>query len=666
MMKNFLILVVIICNALATNAQFTFDYLKAADAYFRKKDYASAAEYYEKYLAATVSGNTSATYKPYTIQPTASKKGKANMSSYEQAVYNLAESYRLLNFPTKALPHYQTATAFGADRFPLAKYHAAAQLRALGKFTEAEQAYKDFLSVYSSNDEISKNAERELKNLQFIQEQLKKKDLKYYTLTKAPSNINAAGASYAPAWLNDNTILFTSTRPLDTAAKTKVYTNRLYQAGYTNGTMEDVMLTPIGQESNWHQGVVAVTPDGNTIFLTRWGNAGNEKKSSIWKSSRSDGGWSEPVLLNDLINAPNSNNQQPFVTPDGKYLLFASNRVGGFGGFDIWYAPIENALPGQPKNIGSAINTSFDEQAPFFHKPSGSLIFSTNGRVGMGGFDFFQSKGDISNPGEPVNLGYPGNSIKDDIYFVSKGPAKNILEDVLLSSDREAACCLELFYLKKVRPLKQLRGKILSCDPSKPLSGALVTVVEKKTNKVIYSGNVRADGSYSFVLEDYLTVTITAEAKGYISALQVAGVPADEETETFAYNDLCMVPEPPKVDEKFVIENVYYDYDKAELKPESYSALDEIVRMLTIYPTMEIELSAHTDSKGAESYNQKLSEARAKSVMNYLISKGISAERLKAVGYGELQPVAPNTVNGKDNPDGREKNRRTEFKVLKQ
>jgi outer membrane protein OmpA-like peptidoglycan-associated protein len=129
--------------------------------------------------------------------------------------------------------------------------------------------------------------------------------------------------------------------------------------------------------------------------------------------------------------------------------------------------------------------------------------------------------------------------------------------------------------------------------------------------------------------------------------------------------DLCLTPEPPKVDEKFVVQNVYYDYDKAEVKPESYPALDEIVRMLNTYPNMEIELSAHTDSKGSDEYNQRLSEARAQSVVDYLVSKGIAKERLVAKGYGETQPVAPNTIDGKDNPEGREKNRRTEFKVLK-
>ena len=137
------------------------------------------------------------------------------------------------------------------------------------------------------------------------------------------------------------------------------------------------------------------------------------------------------------------------------------------------------------------------------------------------------------------------------------------------------------------------------------------------------------------------------------------------EEESMNYPDLCLVPEPPKVNEVFVVENVYYDFDKADLKPESFPALDEIVRMLNTYPNMVIELSAHTDSKGSDKYNMNLSDARAKSVVDYLVSKGIAPERLQSKGYGESKPIEPNTINGKDNPAGREKNRRTEFKVLR-
>lgn len=662
-MKKIFVLTAVLFSFASLHAQFVYDYLKAADDYFQKGDYASAAEYYEKYMGGDKTGKDKE-FKPYTPQ-NSSKKTAAAAVNQEQAMYNLAECYRLLNYPSKAEPQYKEVMVANKKQFPLAQYHYASQLRALGKYAEAEQNFRTFLSGYPANDEFKKNAERELKNLHFIQAELVKKDLKYYTINKAGGELNTKGASYAPAWLNSNTLLFTSTRPQDTTAKTMVYTNRVYQAVYDAGTLASISLATIPQEKGMQQGVVTVTPDGNTMYLTKWGISGDKKSAAIYSSSKTNDGWSEPVKLGESINANGANTQQPFVTADGKYLLFSSNRTGGQGGYDLWYAPLENGTAGTPVNMGAAINTSYDEQAPAYHEASASLIFSSNGRVGMGGYDFFRSKGNIGNWTEPVNMGYPVNSVKDDIYMVSRGSAKNVLENVMLSSDRDAVCCLELFALQKVRPLRQLSGRVLSCDPSKPLSGATVTIVDPASNKTIYTKEVGADGTYSFTMEDHQPLKVQAEAKGFISNAANVGTPADLEEESMRYPDLCLVPEAPKVDEKFVIENVYYDFNKADLKPESYPALDEVVRMLNTYPNMAIELGAHTDSKGSDTYNMKLSEARAQSVVKYLVEKGISAERLVAKGYGEAMPIAPNEIDGKDNPEGREKNRRTEFKVLK-
>ncbi|HTE31005.1 MAG TPA: OmpA family protein, partial [Chryseolinea sp.] len=467
-------------------------------------------------------------------------------------------------------------------------------------------------------------------------------------------------------WVNDTSLLFTSTRPLDTSAAKKEYTNRLYQAVFNDDNLQGVRMAALEQSKNVHQGVSTVTPDGNMLFLTRWSVTGNKKTSSLYVSTRNADGWNDPARLSDLINTPGANTQQPFVMPDGKYLLYASDRAGGQGGFDIWYSELNDGQAGTPVNMGPTINTSFDEQAPFYHSASGSLVYSTNGRIGMGGYDLFQSKGEIGNWAEPVNFGYPVNSMKDDLYFTSRGTAKNILENVLLSSDRDASCCLELFYLKRIRPLRQLSGRVVSCDAAKPLTTATIVIRDPASNKVIHQQATGADGTYSFALEDYLPVQLQASADGFISGSLQGTVPGDKEADSFLYPPLCLLPEPPKVNETFVVNNIYYDFDKATLRPESYPALDEIVRMMTVYPDLVIELSAHTDTKGSESYNLKLSGERAKNIVAYLTDKGIDPARLHSKGYGEERPVAPNkNDDGSDNPEGREKNRRTEFKVIK-
>lgn len=663
-MKKIFSTAAILVLACSMNAQFVYDYLKAADNYFVKGDYFSAAQYYEKYFGSNKSKDKPE-FKPYAANMS-SKKTAPAVSNHEQAVWRLAESYRLLNYPAKAEPYYKQVLEMDKGKFPLAAYHYATTLRALARYEEAEAAFKNFLAEYTTDDEYRKGAQREILNLQFIQVQLKKKDIKYFTVNKAPSSLNSVGASYAPAWLNPTTLLFTSTRPEDSSSKEKAYTNRLYQAVYNDGAVGEIKKANLSQGKDIHQGVVSATPDGKTIFLTRWSVTGNKKASTIYTSYNNGDKWSDPVTLDASINVPGSNTQQPFVTADGKYMLFSSDRTGGQGGFDIWYAELDaSGKPGAVSNLGPAINTEKDEQAPFYHEASKSLVFSSNGRVGMGGYDFYQSKGTIGSFATPENLGYPVNSIKDDIYFTSRGGAKNMLEDVLLSSDRDAACCLELFYLRKIRPLKQIAGRVVSCDPSKTLGAATVTVTDIASGKTVYTANVGTDGSYSFTLEDHLSVKVKADATGYITNSVDVKVPADPEEERFSYPDLCLTPEPPKVNETFVVQNVYYDFNKAALKPESYPALDEIVRMMNTYPTMVIEMSAHTDNIGSSSYNQKLSEARARSAVAYLVSKGIDESRLKAKGYGETMPIEPNkNPDGSDNPEGREKNRRTEFKVL--
>ncbi len=661
-MKKFVFATITIFVVCSANGQYVEDYLKAADNYFNKGDYFSAATYYEKAIDTSKAANRRS-FNPYAHQA-ASKQSAEVVVSREDVVYKLAESYRLLNYPAKAEPHYEKSIPF-RSKFPLAEYHYATVLRALGKYTESELYFTSFISSYPVNDDNKKMAEREIQNIRFIRSQMNRTDLKYFTVNKAPAELNAGGANYAPTWLSNSSFLFTSTRPNATEAKNKVYTNRIYTGDFDGTALSNIRNAGLPDLKDFHQGVTASTPDGNRIFFTRW-TTGKQKTAAIYTSTRNGQGWSEPIMLDSYINADGSNTQQPSVTPDGKYLLFASDKSGGHGGFDLYYAPLDaQGTVGSPINFGSVINTEFDEQAPSYHAASSSLVFSTNGRVGMGGYDFFHSKGTIGNLTAPVNFGHPVNSIKDDIYFASRGRANNILEDVMLSSDRDAACCLEMFYLKKVRPLRQITGKVISCDPSKPLSSATVRVLDTINGKTVFTQSVNADGSYSFTLEDYLPLKVEANASGFFTKAQHVTVPADMEIETVTYPVLCLVPEPPKVNETFVVENVYYDFNEAELKVESFPALDEIVRMMNTYPNMVIELSAHTDSKGSNDYNLRLSEARARSVVRYLVSKGLDETRLRARGYGETKPIAPNTnPDGSDNPEGREKNRRTEFKVL--
>jgi hypothetical protein len=484
-MRKVIITGIMGCSLFAAKAQFTYDYLKAADDYYRKANYSSAAEYYEKYLDLPEKKVRTAVYNPYTVPTAAVKKNTAPLSSRQLAQYRIAESYRLLHDHGKAAQYYAKVLESNATDFPLARYHYAVSLRALAKYEEAEKEFNRFLDEHTTSDQYTEAAKKEILSLRFIQTQLKKKDLKYYNVQKAAAPLNTEGANYAPVWLSENKLLFTSTRVDSISGKKLGHVNQVYEATLINNSPGDINKIPLPQ-SGMHQGVVSCTPDGNTLFLTRWTVENGKKVSAIYSSRKTANGWSDPVMLDSIVNATNFNAQQPFVMPDGKTLLYASDKPGGYGGFDIWSVELdESGKPVRSANLGDIVNSVYDEQAPYYHAASQTLIFSGNGRVGMGGYDFYYSKGRMGAWNVPENFGYPVNSVKDDMYFVSRGSAKNVLEDVWLSSDREAVCCLELFYLKKIQPQKKVSGKVVACNDQLPLEGVTVKIIDTINNKVV-------------------------------------------------------------------------------------------------------------------------------------------------------------------------------------
>ncbi|WP_205513732.1 OmpA family protein [Longitalea arenae] len=665
-MKKIFATGIIGCCMLAAKAQFTYDYLRAADNYYKKADYFSAARYYEKYLGVADHKLKKEEYSPYTVPSSAVKKNKTPLSSRQQALYRIAESYRLLHDHAKAATYYGKTLEAGGGEFPLARYYYAVELRALASYEQAEKELNLFLDEHTAEDQYTESAKKELMSLRFIQTQLKKKDLKLYQVQKAGTPLNTEGANYAPVWLNKNTLLFTSTRADSLAGKHQSHVNRVYTAAVTEGIAGDIKALPLPQAGSMHQGVVSVTPDGNTLFLTRWMITGGKKVSGIYSSRKTGNGWSEPVLLDSIINTPGYSAQQPFVMPDGKHLLYASDKPGGAGGFDLWLAELdENGKPVKTVNLGEQINSAADEQAPYYHLPSATLVFSGNGRIGMGGFDFFYSKGAIDKWQTPVNFGYPVNSVRDDIYLVSRGGARNILEDVWLSSDREAACCLELFYLKKIQPKKLVSGTVVSCEDKMPLAGVTVRIIDTIQHKTVHTQTTAGDGSYSFTLDEFQPLKAEASVSGYSNGSLPFYTPGDEEAQLLINPAICLVKDVPPMEKAVVLDNVYYDFDKASLKAGAQTSLDKLAALLHAHPEITIELSAHTDNKGSEAYNQRLSEARARACVAYLISKGIDKNRLRAKGYGSARPIAPNAnEDGSDNPEGRQLNRRTEFKVV--
>src|SRR6187200_773466 len=378
-MKKYFVTASAILTITFVQAEFAYDYQRAANDYYAIGDYHAATVYYEKYLK-DGKGKDGPTYDPYTVQKM-SKQEKAAMLSKQQSVYNLAESYRLLNFHVKAEPHYKEAIGFDKSAFPLAKFRYASTLRSLQKFEEAEKYFKEFLAEYTLDDIFRETAQREVSNIDFIRSQLSRGDISLFTVKKAPPQINTTGASYAPVLMN-NVLLFTSTRPDSNAAKNNVYINRIYSGDVKDGGIENIERITIPQANDVHQGSVAFSANGNIMYLTRWTISGNQKKTAIYSSRKNGKGWDEPLMLDVIINTPGANTQQPSVA--GNTLYYASDKAGSLGGFDIWYTTLDaSGNEAEPEDLGGTMNTKYDEQAPYYHNDSGTLVFSTNGRVGM-------------------------------------------------------------------------------------------------------------------------------------------------------------------------------------------------------------------------------------------------------------------------------------------
>lgn len=673
--KSLFAIVLFAMSSSISLAQYVADYKRNADKYYAKGDWYSAATYYEKYLEQQKKPSSSG-YEPYTVQSnTASKKNKkatAAAVNDNEVIYRIAESYRKLTDYGKALPYYAQAISFDKATYPLAAYHYAVCLRAKDQYAEAEKQFQSFLNSYKTKDEYSEQATIELANCKFIQAELAKTGANAYKLGKHGSN--SVGSNYAATYSN-NEIIFTSSRSdssVLTGKNKNPFVNNVYS---TSGATVQKLGLPF--EVGTEQGAASITSDGKRIYFTRWIKKDNQTTASIYLSENKNGSWGDAVKLGTNVNAEGFNSKQPFVSADGKYLVYSSNRTGTIGKYDLWYAPLNSdGEPGSYTNLGATVNSKSDDEAPYYNAASNSLIFACNGRVGMGGFDLFESKGSFpSSFSTPVNLGHPVNSVKDDIYFTNKGTIK-LFQDAIISTDRGSACCLELYTINKTYK-KFVTGIVQDCKTNLPLANSTITLVDKATGNNVIAQSTDANGRYFFEVKAFEAATINASKAEYNNAtLTYTGdVTIGPDNDTLVNALLCLVPiekevpkdtpivqpnpEPEPLDEQTAL----FDFNKYNLRKETAVMLDTLASILKREKNLGLEILGYTDKLGTSEFNLKLSQERADACLNYLLKKGVDANKLKATGKGECCPIAEETVNGKDNPAGRQANRRVEFKI---
>jgi len=431
--------------------------LAMADQYFAAGDYFTAAGLYGQFLHPPVKPKYHSDFPLNVKRSTDGRIG--NYQSKTDILFKQAESYRLANYWDEASTLYKECFEKDSLKYTSALYWVAVCQRNIGDYSSAEESLNHFFNNYGTGNEYYNAAEKEKQTIQFIKTQLLKPDSVLYHVQKIHTAIGDKGV-FAPIAVNDNQYLLTSTQTDSIAANINPHHNRLFSSMMASDGLQNVEPIHIESiDSSFNQGAASVSPDGQHLYFTQWKKENGQTISSIYYSNKTDNGWSKPQLLTS-VNQQGHNSKQPFCSADGKYLFFASDRTGGKGGFDIWYAPLlTDGTTGEAINAGT-VNSPANEQAPFYHLGSGTLVFASDRMPTMGGYDLFSSKGNISEWKSPENMGYPVNSSRDDVYFFAT-ENKNLLSNAIVSSDRGSECCLSTYTVTKTPKKKMITGIVL-------------------------------------------------------------------------------------------------------------------------------------------------------------------------------------------------------------
>ena len=484
-------------------------------------------------------------------------------------------------------------------------------------------------------------------------------------------NVNSPHPEYSPI-ISDNKdyIIFTSRRESSTGGKKDekgLYFEDIYITKFVNGKWEKAQ--PIKGKINTagHEASISLSHDEQKLFIYR----DDKGDGNIYMSLFVNGDWTKPEKMPEPINSQYWETHAS-LAPDGKTLYFTSDRPGGYGGRDIYKSiALDDNRWTEPENLGPFINTKYDEDAPFILADGVSLYFSSEGHENMGGFDIFIST--VSEDGfwsTPENIGYPINTTEDDVFYYPTADEKSAVFST--SRQRRGLGELDINFLTIIKPKKKyisIRGRTADDATFKSIQ-ADVLFTDNETGQVVAKLQTDEEtGQYKITLPMNKTYTIQGKTEGYSKAEKEFTI-SENDPRAFINIDLFLMRlivdttylavEDLSIGQKIVLNDIFYDFDKSNLRPESKEELDRLIKLMTDIPTLVIELSSHTDIIGKHEYNMKLSQERAQSVVNYLIKNGVSKDRLVAKGYGATMPVASNKTS-----EGRQLNRRTEFKILK-
>lgn len=631
--------------------------LRLADQYFARGEYLTAAILYAQYI----NPPKNAVHKSdFILKPVKSGKTGTRLVSRDAVLWKQAESYRLAYYWNEALTVYKELYKRDSVNNSGALYWMAVSQRALGLLPDAAVNLDKY--VNGNYTALNEEVQAEKQNLNFIKQATLRPDTVLFTIKPLQNTGMQGGLSGYIKKGND--ILYTSTTTVEAETRTSNPNfSRLYIGNTSTGNDGLQVLTFDLMPQSSHQGAASLSTDGNTLYFTHWVIENGVRKSDIYKTTRNAEGWQFPQLV-DGLQKEGFNNQQPFITADNKFLLFASDREGGYGGMDIWWAPILNdGKIGEVRNAGANVNSSSNEETPFYQSGSSTLVFASDKAGGMGGFDLFSTRGKMGNWVKASNLGYPVNSTRDDKYF-SAAESNYLFDDAYMSSDRGNDCCLATYQISKAKKQQVITGKVLDCATGQPLANTQLGILKEDQQLLVTDSK----GAYTYMLTGTVSNRWKAERDGYLEKQGLFSVQSVNEngflTDTVIAAPICLDAKPVMIKVENVV-SIYFDFDRSLIKDRAIEQLDSIYTILQENPELTLQVSGYTDGRGSEVYNKKLSDKRARSCSDNLIEKGINPERITFESFGACCPVEMELINGRDNPDGRAMNRRALIHIVK-
>jgi peptidoglycan-associated lipoprotein len=582
------------------------------------------------------------------------------------AEVGIAESHRLMNNTVKAEEGYAKVVE-STEVQPIHKFRYAQLLMINGKHAAA----KPWLEAYLKDNPKDEAAEDLLISCDKVDD-LKKDSLRY---TVELSKLNTGESNFSPVIYKDGIVFATDRKGTVKKSKGINLISDVYS--WTGRPFLDMYFSKPDKTGGWstpealkgdvnglyHDGPAAFSGD-TIMYFTRNNYTGKKTKTGsdevvnlkIYESRYRNNTWTQ--VQEFPFNSDNYSTGHPTLTKDGNTMYFVSDMPGGMGGTDLWMTQKVDGKWGQPVNMGAKFNTAYNEMFPSLFADT-LLYFSSQGHTNLGGLDIFTSVKRNGEWTDPENIGYPINTSYDDFGVSMTDSAVG----GLFSSNRGSNSMLDNIYTFKLNDLHfTLNGLVVEKPTQLPLSDVSIELINKATGEKVNNAVTLMDGKFVFTLDRNTDYTVVAKKHGYYNKSEDVSTVGRKVSEDMNMT-LKLEMEKIKILQPIAIENIYYDYDKWDIRADATAGLDKLVAFMKEYPDILIELSSHTDSRGRDEYNQKLSEKRAQSAVDYIIAQGIDKDRIVARGYGESRLINSCGNKSKCSETEHQQNRRTEFKV---